>query len=76
MLQPGDVLMDVDGVPATQKSLREVAMLILGPPGTAVTLRVLPVCSSARAPLIQSARIISEQRRQGAGVGLLKRDTD
>lgn len=42
MLQPGDVLMDVDGVPATQKSLREVAMLILGPPGTAVTLRVLP----------------------------------
>lgn len=64
MLQPGDVLMDVDGVPATQKSLREVAMLILGPPGTAVTLRVLPVCSSARAAL--DSECAHDQRAKAA----------
>jgi len=42
VLQPGDVLLQVDGVPAMQKSLRDVAMMILGPPGTTVTLRLLP----------------------------------
>jgi C-terminal processing protease CtpA/Prc len=45
VLQPGDVLLQVDGEPAMQKSLREVAMMILGPPGTTVTLRLLPVSS-------------------------------
>ena len=42
-MQPGDVLLAVDGVSAKQKSLREVAFMILGPPGTTVTLRLLPV---------------------------------
>ncbi|EKX43943.1 hypothetical protein GUITHDRAFT_140083 [Guillardia theta CCMP2712] len=46
VIQAGDVLLEVDGIPAMQKSLRDVAMMILGPPGTTVTLRLLPANES------------------------------
>lgn len=60
-LQPGTVLIDVDGWAVTGRSLTQIAERIIGPPGTSVELRLLlteEADCAGKAPCERVARLV------------------